>query len=382
MRYNPTMPNHRFVPTLALAGLVPLLAWAQSPAQTPPPAVPAATPEAVATEAELLLDAAIVKLKALQSVKADIHQEVDILDQKFAVDGEYLKAPDYQIRLRLAISGLAETKGEMEQICDGQVLWDYSNILDERYYSRLELKKVLDRLNSPEFDETVRAVFIQQQLGLAGPQALLEGLRQAATFEAKEEGEIEGKAVWILRGRWKDGESLGLGPMAPLPSYVPSLVYVWLGKEDGWPYQVILQGKAALDIGQKRKITLGPDGRPAGNVIRQDKQSPSRFLLKYTNVQLNPEIPEGAFAFRVPPGEEGRVIDSTEDRMAVLENASRVIIASKAEEAAKSGAEPPPPVLDEGISIPTPAPAPPTNPPGTVSPAPATSKPAAGGAPR
>ncbi len=346
------MPNHRFVPTLAVAALVPWLAWAQTPSATPPPAA-----ETVATEAEKLIDEAIIRLKALPSVRADVRQEVDMLDQKFVVEGEFLKAPNYQVRLNLQIKGLPDTKGRMQQVSDGAVLWDYSDILDQRYYARMDLKRILDRLNSPEFEADVRAVFIQGQLGLSGPQTLLEGLRQAVTFDVKQEGVLDGVEVWILRGRWNDAAAQQLGlqlpPMAPIPSYVPSLATVWLGKADGWPYQVLLQGKKAPEIARERKIQLGPDGRPAGSIVREE-QAPSRFMLKYTNVQLNPEIPVGSFSFFVPPGDEANVVDATENLLGQLEMASRTIIAAKQQEAAKNGVEPPPPTLNQSIPLPEP----------------------------
>ena len=83
MRYDQTMPNHRIVLTLAVAVALPLLALAQAP---PPGQVPPAPP----TPAEQTLDAAIEKLKAITSVRADIRQDVDMLGQKFSVVGQYL----------------------------------------------------------------------------------------------------------------------------------------------------------------------------------------------------------------------------------------------------------------------------------------------------
>lgn len=351
------MPNHRFLPTLVVAPLIPWLAWAQAPPQAPPAMTPSA-PEVVATEAEQLIDQAIVKLKALPSVSADVRQEVEMLDNTFLVEGDYLKGPDYKVRLLLEIKGLPNTTGVMQQVCNGEMLWDYSNVLDQKYYSRMDLTKVLGRLDSPEFSKEIQAIFVERQLGLAGPQALLEGLRQSVVFDLKEEGEMDGVPVWILRGRWnetgKQALGLAIGPMAAVPSYVPSLVYLWLGKEDGWPYQLVMQGKKAPEIAQKRKIQLGPDGRPTGSVFGQDQQKPSRFVLKYTNVKLNPEIPEGSFAFRIPLADEPRVIDTTESMLAQLEDASRAVIADQQAKAASGEAELPAPVLDQGIAVPAP----------------------------
>jgi outer membrane lipoprotein-sorting protein len=366
MRYDQTMPNHRIVLTLAVAVALPLLALAQTP---PPGQAPPAPP----TPAELTLDAAIEKLKAITSVRADIRQDVDMLGQKFSVVGQYLKGADYRVRLQLTIEGLPDTEGQMLQVCDGKVLWDYSKILGQEYFSRMEVLKVLDRLNSPEFDETMRSYYVQQKFGLSGPQALLEGLRQSAKFDTQEEGDLDGKAVWILRGRWSDMSPLGLGPMAPIPSYVPSVISVWVGKEDGWPYQVVMQGKKRPDIAAERKIQLGPDGRPVGSIVKQDNEPLSRFSLRYENVELNPTLSATEFFFTVADSVAQNVRDTTSENLAELDNIAKFIATQKQMEAAKSGGTPPGDLLKQGIDIPSPETPAPTPPP--VTPVPGTPPP-------
>src|SRR5206468_1631386 len=100
---------------------------------------------------------------------------------------------------------------------------------------------------------------------------LLSGLRKALLFDQKAAGTLDGKPVWILRGRWKDYDGLS-GPGQPpipltstLPPYVPSIATVVIGQEDGWPYRVELVGRAPSIMEQKRDDRpLGPDGRPIG----------------------------------------------------------------------------------------------------------------------
>jgi hypothetical protein len=367
------MPNHRIVLTLAVAALVPLWALAQAPPQGPAPApvAPAGPP----TPAEQTIDAAITKLKALQTVRAEVRQDVDMLGQKFTVSGQYLKGPDYRVRLELQISGLPETEGRMLQISDGTVLWDYSQILGQEFYGRMEIQKVVERLNSPDFDDSIRTFYIQQQFGISGPQALLEGLRQSARFDVQEEGELDGKAVWILRGRWSDMAALGLGPMAPVPAYIPGIVSVWIGKEDGWPYQVLLQGKKRPDIAAERKIQLGPDGRPIGNITKQEEEPLSRFLLRYEEVELNPVLDDADFFFSVPSAAQSQVRDTTAERLAELDNVAKMLAAQKQMEAAKgAGGAPAGDLLKQGIQVtPSETPPPPGGPgsvplPGTTPP--------------
>lgn len=342
------MPYNRLAMLVAPACLVGLAAWAQDPAPIAPPATAAPGAPAVKaalppTEAEKAIDEAIAKVKALKSVSADVRQDVDMLGQKFAITGQYLRGPDYKVRLQLDLVGLADAGGTMLQICDGNTLWDYQKILDGQSYARLDLGKILARLNGPEFDAVTRDFFIDQRLGFSGPDALLAGLRKSLRFEQKEEGELDGKPVWVLRGTWQDLASLGLAPpgqavpaTTALPAYVPSVATLWIGKEDGWPYQVLLEGKARSVL-LSPKQRLGPDGRPMGRVQPAPKEPPSRFLLKYSNVQLDGTIDPDNFAFAVPDGTQVPVADLTSERLAEIEQVAQALAAQRRAEAAKAG---------------------------------------------
>ena len=208
---------------------------AEAPAQPP-------------TEAEKLIDQAIKKVASYTSVAADMTQNVDMLKQKFAVKGRYLKAPSSRLYLKLTVTGLPDSSGTLLQICDGETLWDYQQILESQSYRKMSIKPVLERLNSPDIDAKTRDLFMSQ-IGFSGPEALLVGLRKSIRFDQKEEGVLDGKAVWILRGTWLNRTGF-VGPdqrplpaMGPLPAYVPSLATLYLGKDDGWPYKLILVGK-------------------------------------------------------------------------------------------------------------------------------------------
>jgi hypothetical protein len=324
-------------------GLTPAAASA-APAATEPP-----------TEAEKALDAAIAKVKALKSVSAEITEAVDMLGQRFTVFGQYKRAGDYRVVLKLTLTGLGDTKGTMLQICDGTTLWDYSEILDSRNYRRLEVGKVLKRLEGPEFDATTREYAIGQ-LGFSGPEALLSGLRTAIQFERKEAATLSGRPVWFLQGSWKDLAALvgpGQAPPAPgtpLPPYVPSLASVWIGQEDGWPYQVLLEGRVPTILLTPHRPRLGPDGRPTGRVAAPSQEPPSKFLLTYSQVSLDAPIDDREFAFRAPPN--AQVHDQTEDRLAELEHAAQLLQQAKKAEAASKGEGS---ELDGSLDIPKPA---------------------------
>jgi len=324
------MSHARFLPIPLILGLPLLIGWAQESVMPPVPDAPAAEaePEPEPTEADLRLERAIERLDQVERASARIVQEVEMFDREFTIVGEYLKGGPLAFRMTLEIQGLPETTGEMAQISDGRVLWDYQRILGEANYFRMELPPVMERLEDPIFPEEMRIAFERQQLGLSGPKALLEGLRETVRFDRMEEGELDGRPVVILRGRWRDTSSLGLQPLAPVPSYVPSLVTVWLDTENGWPLQVLLVGKQSSILAQSaQQPRIDPaTGRPIGNIVAE-QEPPSRFRLRYEQIDFDPEIPEGAFSFRVPDDARDRLVDTTETILNQLEMQARSLAA-------------------------------------------------------
>ena len=146
---------------------------------------PAEPPQEPPTEAERLIDLAIKKIAGLKSVSADMVQNVVMLKQKFDIKGRYLKAPDSRTYLRLAVSGLPDSDGTILQVCDGETLWEYQQILESQVYRKLSIKPIFERLNSPDMDPKTRDQILNQ-MGFAGPDALLVGLRKSVRFDQKE----------------------------------------------------------------------------------------------------------------------------------------------------------------------------------------------------
>jgi outer membrane lipoprotein-sorting protein len=353
-------------------------AWAQAPepsAQpsaskpTPPPSTagaPSATaappagklgepPQEPPTEAERLIDVAIKKIAALKSVSADLVQSIVMLKQKFDIKGRFLKAPDSRTYLRLTVSGLPDSDGTMLQICDGDTLWEFQKILESQQYRKVSIKPVLERLNSPDMDATTRDQILNQ-MGFAGPDVLLVGLRKAVRFDQKEEDVLDGKPMWVLRGTWRNRSGL-VGPdqrpmpaTGPLPAFVPSLATLYLGKDDGWPYRLDLLGKVPTILQDTRRV--GPDGKPLGSRSSIEKVDASEIRLVYSNVLLNPTIRPVEFAFQPPPN--ATVEDNTELLIKGLDQAIQVQVMKKRAEAARQEG----PVLDQPIDIPKPPPDP------------------------
>lgn len=368
MPYIPIMPKNRIFPAVAFALLVPLVAWAQSPpgsarepapstardAATPPPdtaqAAKAATVVEPPTDAEIYLDSAIKKINALKTVSADIAETVDMLDVQFKISGRYRKGRGQRIYLQLKVAGLPDAGGETLQVCDGKVLWDYQQVLDSRSYRRIEIEQVFERLKAPELDESMRQQVITN-LGFSGPDELLKGLRKSVHFNQPKVAEtINGKEFWVLRGEWVNREGLS-GPNQPpipltasLPSYVPSMVHVYLGQKDDWPYKVSLIGKQPTILIDTRPI--GPDGQRIGSKASIQKVKATRIDLTYDNVKLDPDLADDEFVFTVPSNV--RPEDQTQAVVSMLDQAIALRAAQKKAEAAKAED----PLLKESIAVP------------------------------
>ncbi|MGZ3354958.1 MAG: LolA family protein [Isosphaeraceae bacterium] len=324
---------------------------ATAPAPAAPAGKPAEPPQEPPTEAERLIDLAIKKVAGLKSVSADMVQNVVMLKQKFDIKGRYLKAPDSRTYLRLAVSGLPDSDGTILQVCDGETLWEYQQILESQVYRKLSIKPIFERLNSPDMDPKTRDQILNQ-MGFAGPDALLVGLRKSVRFDQKEEDTLDGKAMWVLRGTWRNRNGL-VGPdqrplpaTGPLPAFVPSLATLYLGKDDGWPYRMELLGKVPTVLLDTRRV--GPDGKVIGSRSSIERVDASEIKLVYSNVQFNVAVRPEEFAFQAPPN--ATVEDNTEIIIKGLDQAIQVQAMQKRAEAARQEG----PVLDQPIDIPKP----------------------------
>jgi outer membrane lipoprotein-sorting protein len=332
------------------------------PAASPALVASAATAPAPPTPEEALLDTAIEKLRAIPSVKAKIVEKVEMLDQKFEVRGRFLKAPKDRIRLELQVFGLADSEGKMEQVCDGTTWWDYQQVFETKIYHKLDIGPILTKLRTADLGPGTRDYFLNN-MGFAGPEALLAGLRDKVGFNIQSAETLDGRAVWKITGIWKNRDGLfgpdsrPLPPFANLPSYIPSLVKVWLGKDDYWPYKVELVGQETSVLYQSAKNSqlkgqledtrrTGPDGRKIGS--RADIQKPlqTRITLIYQDVQINTSIADAEFDYKPPAG--AKIEDDTKLTLTALENLATQRAAQKKTEAAKGEDA----LLKEGIDVP------------------------------
>jgi outer membrane lipoprotein-sorting protein len=319
------------------------------PAGSVPVKAPTEKTEEPPTDAERVIDLAIKKLAELKSVSAELLQKVDTLNQKLTIKGRYLRAPGTRIYLSLTVSGLADTGGSSLQVCDGDTLWDFEQLFESQFYHKMSIKPVMERLNSPDLDPKMREQIVTQ-MGMSGPETLLVGLRRTIKFDQKEEGDLEGRKVWILHGTWKSRQGLMMpnSAQAPamgiLPPYVPVDGTLYIGKDDGWPYMLVMVGKKPTVLLDTRRT--GVDGRIIGSQRSIEKIEPSRIELTYFNVKLNPAIRVEEFAFTAPS--TANVEDNTQSIINQLDQALQMEAARKKAETAKKEE----PLLEKAIDIP------------------------------
>ena len=256
------------------------------PCRSVPPTEKAEEPP---TEAERVIDVAIKKLAKLQSVAADSEQDVEMLNQKFTIKGRYLKAPKTRIYLSSPSRGLPTRRGTILQVCDGETLWDYEQVLESQFYRKLSIK--------PSWNGSTRPTSIPRSGNRSSPRwaspdrkPCWSACGRTLKFDQKEEGELDGRKVWIFHGTWKNRQGLMLpnsqpgsrdGSLASVHSMDGTL---YLGKDDGWPYKLVLVGpKADGNPGHSTQEGPTDDSSDRKRSIEKIDPSPDRADLLRTS---------------------------------------------------------------------------------------------------
>ena len=220
-----------------------------------------------------------------------------MLGQKFEIKGNYLRQGNDRVYLKLTVSGLGDASATTLQACDGTTLWDFRQVIDTQTYIKYSIGPILQEVAAdPEaLDGMPLREMVITRMGFAGPDVLLAGLRKKVAFNQKAEETLDGKKVWVVRGDWKDRTGLvgpnqqPLPPTMPLPPYIPSNVAAWIGQDDGFPYKVEMYGNVPSML-QADMRRIAPDGKPIGPKPQTTKVEPSRIVLLYLDVKVNPAL--------------------------------------------------------------------------------------------
>jgi hypothetical protein len=131
-----------------------------------------------------------------------------------------------------------------------------------------------------------------------------------------------------------------LAPTAPLPPYIPSNVWIYLGKVNGWPYKIEMIGNAPSMLLEDTRAIDPASGRPVGQPRKPPKVDPSRIILNYKLLPVS-EITPALFFFQTPADiASSNVIDETEAFLSQLDQFIEAEKNRKKAEAAKGEAEP------------------------------------------
>ncbi len=333
------MKYPRSLSILGVGLLAPLLA----PARAPTPA-PLSASEAATLDRNVIITT-IISLRVRPRVAARIEEEVDMLNQKFSLEGGYYKDTGHRLRLQLGLKGLDETGSTMLQVCDGKVLWEYQNILDMKNYRCRRITTILERLEDPMLGDHFRAQ-VATSLGFGGPEGLLVGFLDKVAFDQFAVEMIDDVETYVMGGTWNDRSGLTgagnrpLSPTAPLPHYIPSKIKLFVAKATLWPYKIEMLG-GPPDMIPEGTREVGPDGRPIGQQRKPPKVDPSRIVLKYTLLPESAIEPEKHFHFDIPR-DAGNVFDDTAKFLAELETVIQIEVNRKKAEAAKEESDQPP----------------------------------------
>ncbi|QDV52092.1 LolA family protein [Gimesia fumaroli] len=263
-----------------------LLAWASQEPQPKKTAAPADESEKNLkknpAQANALLKRAREKLLSYSSIRAQITEKVEIGPKPFVISGSYLQGKDLKLRLEFQVQSQKKNDkpvGTLLEICDGQVLWTEHNIKGTSRVTRRDVQAILQQA---ELNPKSQPNMLVAELGLGGLPGLLASIQKNMKLESVSERKVNGKALTVLNGTWKDeflAQWKGGDPASPvqLPAYVPNGVRIYLDPQTLFPRRIVYL--------KKNKETLE-----------------SMVTLNFTKVTLNAPIPATEFAYEPPDG--------------------------------------------------------------------------------
>lgn len=271
-------------------------------------AVPAGADPDAAAQAERIVASCLAKIGRAESVAIKLRQRVRIGDRVLVGAGRYLQAgqgEEQRFRFETALTcesvgfGIESESFEVTEVSDGLYLWLHQrNGPDPPLLYRADIRRVRGRLAEMDVaDPTDTAPY------LAGLQRTLWWVRQWFRFTEAVPGEIEGRPVWLVEGRWPAGMVVFLlpelaeldkrpGGLQPedLPDGVPWAVRLAVGQSDLLPQRLEF-----LAIPGPRPVAAGPV-----DVV---------MAIEFVEVEIDGPIDPTAFYYQ--PASEG-LIDLTD----------------------------------------------------------------------
>jgi hypothetical protein len=242
------MSHCRFLLLPSLAGFFLLLISANSavgPPLTSPAPLPSlallpfdAPPDPAANQ---LLDRAVALLapERLEWLEMKLRQQVRVQGVTYAVEGRYLGGPDNRLRLELN-TRQGNVQGRLVVVSDGITLWQQTRVGNDGQdrCKQMNLREILDLLNSPGMPAGWREQFLQNQ-AFGAVTTLLPGLRQRMNCVGMDTVRREGRVLHRVTAVWKPSVAAGLSPAGkPWPAGLARQCRLYLDVGTLWPHRL------------------------------------------------------------------------------------------------------------------------------------------------
>lgn len=223
------------------------------PAPRPAPAPPPKADEA----ATKILDAAVKALdpKKLDWVETTLWQQASLQGLTFRAEGRYLAAPGNRLHLDLQVH-LGGTLGKLLVVSDGKTWWERLQVGNSEQVDirKMDLKTVLNTLNSPNMLEQVRTEFFQRR-SFTGVAPLVKAIRAQMTVTSQERLSWKNRPVNKLTAVWSEASAKALvAPNSPWPDFLPRRCCLFLDadvdKAQAWPHRIEWWGPASSALGE------------------------------------------------------------------------------------------------------------------------------------
>lgn len=215
------------------------------------PADPTAAAAAAdrAAQAERIVVSSLATFSRAESVSLKLRQRVRVGDRVLVGTGRYVQAgkgEDLRFRFETTLTGDTETF-EIAEICDGLFCWLHRRAgPDPASLHRIDVQRVRARLLELQATDP-----LDTAMYLGGLQRVLWSARQWFVFSEAVPGEIDGRPVWLVEGRWNPVPLSALQPARAeaarqpggirpdeLPDGMPWAVRFAIGRSDLLPYRL------------------------------------------------------------------------------------------------------------------------------------------------
>ncbi len=260
---------------------------------------------------EALVQQAVAALAAQQSISARIRLHADLFGNQTVGAGVYLQqglGAERQLRLEIKIP-VGERLATLQQVCDGNFLWQYHDLADKPALTRVDIHRVQQAI---ERAGATPAPDLRNGFPYGGLPQLVDSLRQSFRFTRMQAGQLDSLNVWIVAGSWRPE---ALAPISPelakqasegrpldlkkLPPQMPEEVLLYLGQDDLFPYRIEYRRRP---VRQGKQAAEGSDQLPI-------------LIVELYEVRMNSPIDPQQFVYQ--PGSL-EVLDTTEQMLKSL----------------------------------------------------------------